>query len=56
MDVLDAIMKIVSDMFSMNDIPAGTTDMIVGGMTSFFRGIMFVFDLLQKLFGMATAA
>jgi len=50
MQVLDAIMKIISDLFVMNGIPLGTTDMIVGGMSGFFNGIWRVIEFFQKLF------
>jgi len=56
MDVLDAIMRIVADLFALNDVPAGTSSAIVGSMKSFIQGIMFVFEMLQKLFNWASAA
>jgi len=54
MQILDAIMKIFSDLFTMNGIPVGTSDAIVGAMTGFFNGIWVVIEFFQKLFaGMA---
>ena len=50
MDVLEAIMKIVTDLFLLNNIPGGTTDAIVGGISGFVQAIMFIYDMLEKLF------
>ena len=49
MEVLDAIMKIFNDLFVMNGIPAGTSDMITGGMTGFFNGIWRMIEFFQAL-------
>ena len=55
MDVLDAIMKIVADLFNMNNIPDATSNTIISAITGFFKAILFIFDLLQKLFAGAGA-
>ena len=52
MDVLDAIMKIITDLFLMNNIPGTTTNTIVGMMKGFVQGIMTFVEMLQKLFEM----
>ena len=51
MTVLDAIMKIFSDMFSINGVPGGTADAITGGMSGFFNFIWRIIEFFQKLFG-----
>ena len=56
MQVLDAIMKIINDLFVMNGIPIGTSDMITGGMSGFFNGIWRVIEFFQKLFEMFQGA
>jgi len=56
MEVLDAIMKILSDMFSINGIPAGTAGAIVGGLGGFFGAIWKVIEFFRMLFGMFQGA
>jgi len=56
MQVLDAIMAIVADLFSLNGIPDNTTGLIVGGMSGFFNGIWRVIEFFQWLFGLFQGA
>jgi len=52
MEVLDAIMKIFNDLFVMNGIPLGTSDMITGGLAGFFNGVWRVIEFFQAMFAM----
>ena len=50
MDVVDAIMRIFSDIFVLNGIPLGTSDMITGMMSGFFKGIVAFVQLIQNMY------
>ena len=50
MDVLEAIMKIFADIFALINIPGVTSDLLVGGMSTFVQGIMALVQMLQNLF------
>ena len=50
MEVLDAIMLIISDLFNMNNIPNGTSGAIVNGIRGFIEGIVRFFEMMQNLF------
>ena len=55
MDVIEAIMKIFSDIFALNDIPGETSNLLTGGMSYFFQGILALVQVLQNMFGILGA-
>ena len=55
MDVVDAIMKIVADIFSLNNISGDATSAIVGVMGSFFKGIVALVQMIINMYEVLSA-
>jgi len=50
MDVVDAIMKIFADIFTLNNVSGDATNMIVGVMSAFFKGIVAVVEMIKNMY------
>jgi len=55
-DVIEAIMKIFSDVFALNNIPGETSNLLTGGMSYFFQGILALVQVLQNMYEVLGAA
>jgi len=49
MDVLDAIMIIVRDLFQLNSVPGDTANLLANAIKGFFQGIIAFGEMVQKM-------
>jgi len=55
MDVVDAIMQIFMDIFTLNGIPGTTSGMFIDVMSAFFKGIVAFVQMLQNMYEVLAA-
>jgi len=50
MDVVDAFMKIFADIFSLNNYSGAMSDILIGVMGTFFKGIVAFVEMIKNLY------
>jgi len=50
MDVIDAIMKIFTDVWALNNIPGPTSEIMSTVMATFMRGMLALVQMIQNMY------
>ena len=50
MDVVDAIMQIFADIFALNNYSGMMSDLLIGVMSTFFKGIVAFVEMIKNMY------